>query len=179
MSTGPLPRTLDFRRAATREARVSGSLRPGDLPRLAPLLAGTDGTIEVSIDFHRDEEGRFLASLAVDAVLPVECQRCLEAVSQTLAPRSELAAVWSDDQARHLPASLEPVLAGEEEVDLWELVEEELVLALPPFSYHDDPACIDRLAPGGVQQEVLAEAPARDNPFEVLAQLKRDQDSGE
>ena len=143
MSTGPLPRTLDFRRAAAREARVSGSLRPGDLPRLAPLLAGTDGTIEVSIDFHRDEEGRFLASLAVDAVLPVECQRCLEAVSQTLAPRSELAAVWSDDQARHLPASLEPVLAGEEEVDLWELVEEELVLALPPFSYHDDPACIE------------------------------------
>ena len=133
----------------------------------------------MSIDFHRDGEGRFLAGLAVDAVLPVECQRCLETVNEVLAPRSELAAVYTDDQARQLPAHLEPVLTSDEEVDLWELVEEELVLALPPFSYHSDPACIDRLAPGGAQQEAPAEAPARDNPFEVLAQLKRDQDSGE
>jgi len=170
---------LDFRRAASREARVSGSLRPEDLPRLAPLLAGEGGVIEVSFAFHRDEEGRFLASLAVDAELPVECQRCLETVNETLTSRSELAAVWTDEQARHLPASLEPVLAAGEEVDLWELVEEELVLALPPFSYHDDQACIDRLVPGGAQREAPEEEPAKDNPFEVLAQLKRDRDSGE
>jgi len=170
---------LDFRRAASRGVRVSGSLQPGDLPRLAPLLAGGGGTIEASFAFHRDDEGRFLASLAVAAELPVECQRCLEAVTETLAPRSELAALWSDEQARHLPASLEPVLAFGDEVDLWELVEEELVLALPPFSYHADPACIDRLAPGEAQREPREAGPGRDNPFEVLAQLKRDRNPEE
>ena len=175
MLTEPLPQTLDIRNAAAKEATVSGVLEPVHLPRFRELLASDAGKIEAQFTFGKDEEGRYRVQLHLEGQVEVTCQRCLEAMPETVTADNQLALVWSDEQARHLPRHLDPLIATEEACNLWELVEDELILALPPFSYHDTEECKEILsgytAGPAVEEE---EGNARPNPFDVLAQLKSD-----
>ena len=57
---------------------------------------------------------------------------------------------------------------------MWELVEEELILALSPFNYHEAKDCneiLSGLAESAIEEEEVSQRP---NPFDVLAQLKLD-----
>jgi uncharacterized protein len=172
MLTEPLPRTLDVRKAAARGVSISGVLRPLDLQRFRLLLAEHAGVIQADLAFYRDEENRDLVHLVTAAEVAVTCQRCLQSMPLQVGSDSILAIVWSDDQARQLPRHLEPLIAEGESCNLWELVEEELILALPAFSYHETENCKESLA-GYIEpapDEVTDES--RPNSFDVLAQLK-------
>lgn len=180
MSVTPLPRTLDLRKPAMHKAHFEGSLTPADLHRLRGLLAADEGSIQAAISCSLDEEGRTVLSVDVDARVSVRCQRCLEIFQRPLGASSRLAVVRTDEQAAGLPEGLEPVLASQD-IDLWAVVEDELVLAMPVYSYHEDRTCIEQLA--GAEFTATAAAddkPAQnagtDGPFNKLAQLKRDLD---
>ncbi len=171
MLTEPLPKTLDVRKAAARGLSVQGALKPLDLQRFLDLLVDENGAIEVVLEFTRDEENRYLVNVAVKAEVSVECQRCLEPMPLSLAAENTLAAVWTDEEARHLPRHLDPVIT-DESCDLWRMVEDELILALPPFNYHAEEDC-NAILTGFSQAEppVVPDA-EKPNPFDVLAQLK-------
>lgn len=174
MSTAPLPRSLDIRKAAVRGVTLSGTLASRDLPRFQSMLADQDATIQVDLSFGKDEERRPVVGLALTASVAVICQRCLQPMPLELGGSSRLGIVWTDEQARHLPRDLDPLLVGEEGCNLWELVEEELILLMPQFNYHDTENCKQRLSEytgARPDEEPGAKAP---NPFEVLAQLKSD-----
>jgi len=174
MSTEPLPSTLDVRRAAARGVSISGALKPLNLPRFEALLAEGAGEIRVVLSFSRDEENRPVVQVQFEAQISVTCQRCLQPMALSLAGDNTLAIVWNDDQAKHLPRSLDPLIVPEEDCNLWELVEEELILTLPPFSYHDTEKCKKILSGYGKPEPEAAEGASRPNPFGVLAQLKSD-----
>ncbi|MFN2328874.1 MAG: YceD family protein [Chromatocurvus sp.] len=180
MSVTPLPRTMDLRKQAMHKAHFEGSLAPADLHRLRGLLAGDEGSIQAMISCDLDEEGRTVLAVDVDARVSVRCQRCLEIFQRPLVANSRLAVVRTDEQAAELPEGLEPVLAAQE-IDLWAVVEDELVLAMPVYSYHEDKKCIEQLAGAEFAATVAADdEPAQkaetDGPFDILAQLKRDLD---
>ena len=169
-----LPSTLDVRKAAGRGVSVRGTLKPLDLQRFRSLLADDDGAIQAELSFTRDEENRYIIHLALTAQVVVTCQRCLERLPITLACENTLGVVWTDEQAAHLPRHLEPLIVEEEACRLWEVVEDELILALPPFSYHDTEECQQILSRFNADQAPPVETVAVDkpNPFNVLAQLK-------
>lgn len=178
MLKDPLPNTLDVRKAAGREASIRGALRPQDLPRFRPSLAGDNGEIEAELAFSRDEENRSIVAVNVTARVEVQCQRCLETMTTGVTCSNLLAAVWTDEQARQLPSHLDPLLTGED-CNLWDLVEEELILAMPPFSYHEDFACNELLVAQDEEPPEPGERRQRPNPFDVLAQLKPGADKQE
>ena len=165
---------LDVRKAAVRGVSIQGTLKPIDLQRLRALLADDAGVIQAVLTFSRDEENRYLIHLELTAEVTVICQRCLESMSQTLACENTLAVVWTDEQAGHLPRHLEALVAEEEACKLWDVVEDELILALAPFSYHKTEECKQILARFNADQAPPeeAESAAKPNPFNVLAQLK-------
>ncbi|MEP6390990.1 MAG: YceD family protein [Halioglobus sp.] len=170
MLTGPLPNTLDVRKAATRELKVEGTLKPLDLQRFGALLASDEGRIQVAMVFSRDEEQRSVVQVDIDAQVKVVCQRCLQPMHLDIKADNTLAVVWNDEQARLLPRDLEALIV-EEDCLLWDVVEEELILALPQFSYHEQTECEIDLA--DFSHAPLPEAPSeKSNPFDVLAQLK-------
>jgi uncharacterized protein len=161
-----------MRKAAVRGVSISGTLSPLDLQRFRPLLAVDAGSIEAELSFSRDEENRYVIHVAVVANVSVTCQRCLEPLSLRVTSDNTLAVVWTDEQAAHLPRHLDPLIAEQEACGLWDLVEEELILAMPPFSYHETEECKERIA---VFSDPLPEegtAEEKPNPFNVLAQLK-------
>ena len=172
MLTEPLPTTLDVRKAAARGVGVNGVLNPVDLQRFRPLLASDEGSIRVELSFSRDEENRYLVHVSVAADVVVICQRCLEAMPESVASDNTLAVVWTDEQAAQLPRHLEPLIVEEQSCSLWDLVEDELILAMPSFSYHDTDECKKRIADFSDQEVVEAVEEKKPHPFNVLAQLK-------
>ena len=178
MSTEPLPSALDVRKAALRGARISGTLSVADLSRFAPMLAVADGEVEVTLDCFRDEDNRTLMRVMMAAEVQVSCQRCLESMPFRLASDSTLAVVWNDEQAACLPRYLDPLIVPGEDCNIYELVEEELILALPPYHYHDTDQCKQTTATFAPPAEPdSTEAPASGpGPFEVLARLKSGSD---
>jgi len=163
---------LDVRKAAARGVSVSGTLRPLELLRFQPLLAADEGTIEAQLSFSRDEENRYVIHVAVEADVSVTCQRCLEPMPAHLTSDNTLAVVWTDEQAAHLPRHLDPLIVAQDACNLWELVEDELILAMPPFSYHDTQECKERIAGFSDAAPEGSAAEDKPNPFNVLAQLK-------
>jgi len=172
MRSGPLPTSLDVYKAALRGARVCGQVAPGNLARLRGLLATDEGFVEARLECFRDEEQRTLVRIGVEAQLFVTCQRCLEPVSQMVRSESLLALVSSDAEAALLPGTMEPLVVPEQPCNPGDLVEEELLLALQPFAYHDADACRKTLAPYRSVDQGEDVGNGRPNPFNVLAQLK-------
>ena len=172
MLTESLLPTLDVRKAAIRGAVIGGGLQPLNLKRFRPILAGDEGVIAVKMIFSRDGENRFVVDVSVEADILAVCQRCLEAMPEHLSIESKLAVVWSDEEAASLPRYLDPLILSEDSCNLWELVEDELILAMKPFSYHDTGTCRSKTASFFdplLKEDVVEEKP---NPFNVLEQLK-------
>jgi uncharacterized protein len=146
---------------------LTGRVALDGLPRLAPSLAAS-GDAEYRLAFHLDSEHRAVASGHVAAELVVQCQRCLEPMVIGVDSDFSLAFVRGLDEAARLPGSYEPVVAEDGWVRPLDLVEDELLLSLPPVPLHDDRRCGAPATPGHG-------GPAADdakNPFAVLAALR-------
>lgn len=168
MLASPADRADPWRLAAQGRT-LAGRIALGSLPRLAPSLAGT-GDVEYRLAFHLDSEHRAVVSGQVTAELPVQCQRCLGPLVIAVDSRFELAFVRGLDEASRLPESYEPALAEAGWVRPADLVEDELLLALPPVPLHEDSGCASRLLPSAAGDPAAAtDAP---NPFAALAALR-------
>ncbi|WP_439107337.1 YceD family protein [Congregibacter sp.] len=181
MSAAPLPNRVNIRKAVTRSARYSGSLGAEQLPQFAELLDPRAPLINVTVEFGEDEEGQQFAAVEMQGSVVLECQRCLQPVVCELTPDSRLGIVPDDEQAKQLSAGLEPLIAVDE-VDLWEVAEEELALALPVVAYHPQGECeppkSDR--PSRSDNEELGSTDkASENPFSVLSSLLESNDTKE
>lgn len=170
MLTEPLPTTLDVRKAAAREVTVDGVLTLSKMARLQGVLASTDGHVEAQVAFSKDEENRFIATVIVRAEVEVSCQRCLESMPYRVESENRLAIVGDDERASQLPSQLEPWLVETEQGDLWGLVEDELILAIPIINLHESEDCNELLKEYREPPPVVEEA--ADNPFKALEQLK-------
>ena len=107
--------------------------------------------------------------LQASARLPLECQRCLQPVEAALDIDRWFQFVADEEAAAKMDADSEDdVLVLTRALDLYGLVEDELLLALPLVPRHD--ACP---APLLQLSEPLAEPPDKPNPFAALAALKR------
>jgi len=168
MLASPADRTDPWRLAA--QGRIlAGRLALGGLPRLGPLLVDP-GDVEYRLAFHLDSDHRAVVSGQVAAKLLVQCQRCLEPLAIAVDSRFELAFVRGLDEAARLPETYEPAVAEDGRVRPADLVEDELLLALPPVPVHADPACAGQpaAAPPGAE----ADGKNLTNPFAVLAALR-------
>ena len=142
---------------------------------LGKALVGrfSDGEVQVELYFSRDEQriATMHGHYQVDA--PLLCQRCLEQVVVPIDSECDVGFVTSDEAAKQLPRHYEPVIVGDEPLDLHALIEDELLLALPAVPMHPQQTCQH---PPGYRPETaeLEEKSEKPNPFSVLAKLKRD-----
>jgi len=177
MTHGALPHTVEVRTLAARHVAIAGPVEVTRMPRLSSAIAEASEPALVKCNFERDEEGRYIADVQVTMSVLVTCQRCLGTMTINLKSHSLLAAVWNDEQAQALPARYDPLIT-EGETDLWQLVEDELLLALPAYNYHSDERCgerTDRAMSAESTRVDTTEAHERTNPFSVLATLKNDE----
>lgn len=147
-----------------REGRVlEGELAVSGLERLHDLLAEVSGSISFRLQGYKSEHGELMLHLTVGGMIPLACQRCLQAISYQLDVDSLLEIIpegadMSQDELEDDTRDFLP-LAGE--LDVAEFVEDEILLALPVAPRHEKCGL-----PGA------ADAGERINPFATLAGLK-------
>ena len=175
MKTGALPKQLDLRGLAVRGVSIEGTVSPEDLPRLADSGIAIVDSGSAAFDFRRDEEARYVVAVCIEAKVVMQCQRCLSDMDVLVKSASLMACVWNDKEAAVLPATYEPLLV-DDTADLSDIVEEEILLAIPVSPIHEKEC---KSAEQRAALETDTEEPAaveetdeRDSPFAVLKRLK-------
>ena len=136
--------------------------------RLAPLLVSNDGMATGRIAFSR-AQGRIIADVTLEALPEVRCQRCLGSMSLPISSQSRVALVASESEVDAVPPELEVALAPEGRMRLADLVEEELLLALPGAPRHAEGHCPEESASSGRD---VTDEPAR-RPFADLGRMMK------
>ena len=151
-----------------REGRLKVSLPVASLPRLAEAIDG-DGAVDADLHIGRSTTGVALVAGQVKASVARSCQRCLDTVEQTVEIELALgvAAPGTDPE---LPVGYEVCEA--ESLTLGDLLEDEVLLALPMIALHDDRQQCGSLAKRVEKMKHQNESEPSRHPFAVLENLK-------
>jgi uncharacterized protein len=167
-SLKPLPKQGDPRKFAQQGISLQGFVPVTELPRLAEAVEETTGEVHVDLAFGISVEKKKVVTGHASAELALVCQRCLEKVIVPVESDISLGIVWDEEEAEKLPEYLDPWITGEGVANLYDMIEEEMLLSLPKVAYHQE-QCVDRqLFSSGKPVEVKKTK----NPFQVLEQLK-------
>jgi uncharacterized protein len=155
-----------------------GVIPLADLPRLAPLLTSTEGQAAFVLEFGRDAARRATVRVKVEATLALQCQRCLDTMMLPVNGESRLVVVDGPAEAERLPADVDPLLVEDEKLALRSLIEDELILAIPPSPMHSSDACAMKLQQINAAGEELTtgDVGSKAHPFASLASWRSDDD---
>ncbi len=172
-----LPEFIDPWHFAEIGKEISGHAKLSGFTRLTEVLVDTAGEAEFELRFRKGEKRRVHITGYVRAGLSLECQRCLEPVRIPVATELDVVVVEGYEEAGLLGDEFEPLLAGDKRIRLNEVIEDELLLALPQVPMHRQGECAASLDNTGWSPEQLDEEQAekKPNPFAVLADLKSKQ----
>jgi len=142
-----------------------GEVPVSKLSRLLPCLSSADGVLKVQMDFRLDERCIRTLKGTIEGSLSLVCQRCLEALRFPLELSFRLGIVTSVTDIDRLPEGYEPLLVSGEPLLTFDVVEDEVMLAVPAFPLHEGgQACVM-----AYENRPLA---VKDNPFSILEKLK-------
>ena len=159
---------VDCERWASERATLDREYPLADLPRLRDVLADPGGTLRARFEFARDERGRAIATVTIEATARWRCERCGLSFERPLRSSSDVEFV-ADERAEPSDGDREPVVAPGGRVRLADLAEEEFLLAAPLAPSCDEPERCAR-APRSARESVAA-APATRRPFDGLRDL--------
>jgi uncharacterized protein len=173
------PHKLDLRRFARDGARLEGvwpqdrftRLATGLMPPLADAPAPAVGWSAQGLQRAvQGGEPEVWLHLQVQTVARLECQRCLQPINELLKVHRPLRFVAGEDEAARLDEdSDDDVLALVPRLDLFDLIEDELILALPLVPRHE--ICPQPLAAAPAHPPA-ADKEERPHPFAALAALR-------
>ena len=170
------PLRLDVAALAKGGERLGGTWPLETLERLAASVLPGSAAASPAVAWHlagelraaKGSEPQVWLHASASAEVRLECQRCLKPMIEALRAERSFLFVNGEDVAAELDADSEDdVLALTRALDARELVEDELLLALPIVPRHD--VCPDPLS---IVEDDLPED-EKPNPFAKLAALKR------
>lgn len=139
--TRPMPddgsKLRDVSILADEGTRLAVEVSVARMARLADALVTPEGTATASIGFTR-EQGFVVADVQAEAFVTLRCQRCMQPFEVCVGSDSRVWLPHSEQAAERVPAEAELMLAPEGRLRMAELVEEELLLALPLAPLHGD-----------------------------------------
>ncbi len=164
-----LPEQIDPFRLARQRRVITGELPLHRMKRLEPLVSDASGGVaNVALEFGTDDMGVKFVHGRVTAALGMTCQRCLQPILQNVDAQFSLGLVTTRREADLLPPHYDPLLVEQDHIPLVDVVEDELLLALPIVAMHEEGAC--SAAHGA--HEVVPEDMKQKSPFAILEQLK-------
>ncbi len=165
-----LPVQIDPIRYAETRRELAGMLVLAKMARLGEALCDDAGEVQVQLNFGIDEEGYRYMRGTVSGELSLLCQRCMEPMAHRVELKLNLAIVGNATEAEALPSYYDPLMTGDQPLFLQDIIEDELLLALPIVPRHDED-CGLHVEQGSDETE-SGEPAGGDNPFAELAKLK-------
>jgi len=168
-----LPDFVDPWRLADVGKRLEGDVSLGRFSRLAQLVLSSAGDAVYTLDFFRDRQKRACVKLHVSAAFDMQCQRCMQAMRVEVESHPHLVVVEGIEEAEQLPEELEPLMLEKGRLRPLELLEDEILLALPQVPMHAEGECAVKLATAPMEEVEPKAGEQEENPFAALAALKR------
>jgi uncharacterized protein len=127
---------------ASERGALAGELDAAALARVADRLVEDGAPLRWRIEGTSDAAGRPAIALSLEGELPLECQRCLGVYRWPVDQRTKVLLARDEAELAALDgdSELEVVLAAAP-LDPADLVEDELVLAMPFAPRHPDGEC--------------------------------------
>jgi uncharacterized protein len=182
-----LPENIDPWRAVRSGLSFTGELALAAFPRLSKVLTAEGGKerVEYHVSFERDLDGRAMVGGLIRSRLRLPCQRCLGEVLVDVESPLRLALVRDDRAVAGMLTDLDPLVVIDDSLSLSDLIEDELLLAIPSVPRHgigdcQPPATSEDIAPRRSIEDMGSSAEAgggpeaageRPNPFAVLSAL--------
>ncbi len=167
---GVLPEQIATDQLLAAGGHLQGRLQLGSMLRLAailPLEQPAATTVEVDLKLVEDPQRRLWLEGRVRVVLALVCERCQETMDWPVSAEVGLYLARNDADAAEVGEEADVVIVGDS-LKLHELIEDEMILALPLVAKHPaGTVCGDQ----GLQGPI-AESGERDNPFAILKTLK-------
>ncbi|MGB9429064.1 MAG: YceD family protein [Gammaproteobacteria bacterium] len=170
--SGALPEYLDLTKAGQAPLRLTGQLNLNGLRRLGEAVTDSGGQAHVDLQVF-DAGGRKVVWGRVQADLSLTCQRCFGKLGVPVTADFNLAWVRRAEEAARLPETYEPLISADGRVQLADVIEEELLLALPMVARHERPSECGKMIPRASRPRAGAVDVALVKPFAALKALKR------
>jgi len=178
------PDIIDPWKAADGKRTFQGTMPINRMMRLEALLAPelkehddgllARGVAEFVARFSYDRQGLITIQLDVEAELPLVCQRSLEPYREKVKRRSLLTVIEDVAEQELIPEIYDPVLVEHRRMALLDIVEEELLLAVPQVPRNPVSVEIVLSTDGMVRSPSETEKEPTHKPFAGLAGLIRE-----
>jgi uncharacterized protein len=170
LMSAEVPEVLDAWRMVAARRGFEGRVPLSSMTRLREALVDAEGEVVYSLEFDRDALQVPYVELRIEAQLPLQCQRSLERFLLPVQVVQRLGLLREDGEADEavLPEGYEALaVPADGELRPAELVEDELILAVPVVAVKPGSESVERDWPVQPDDEIRA------NPFSVLAGLKK------
>ena len=144
MKPAAIPQYAIASRAIAASQRFRGAVQLAQLPRLAAQLADKQGALDVDLTADKDRAGAHWLKGTIQGELTLTCQRSDHPFQWAVDLHPELRLVYSDAEEKKLLAAAEPYRVEDDRLPLRDLVEDEILLALPMLPKCPDEDCAQR-----------------------------------
>lgn len=173
MTNVKLPKKLDPNKSAQKRSSYNGIYFANEMLRYTSAVVAVEPEVPVEVEFLKDAQSLTYFSGKMHSNVQLVCQRCNKVFDHSVSTEFCFSPVQGNEQIDTLPDAYEPVQVDDHgEVDLFELLEDELILSLPLVPLHSVDEC--SVKEENMQFGKIEPEPKRKNPFEVLKELKRD-----
>ncbi|HEY5702226.1 MAG TPA: YceD family protein [Gammaproteobacteria bacterium] len=161
-----LPQTIEPARLAMSGEKLAGQYAIDEMSRLVERLHDQSGIVDFHLAFKRDEDQKLtLITGDVSTEVSLICQRCLEPMSLSMKSQVNLGVIRKSVDLSILPRGCEPLYEEDAPFVLRDLIEDELILALPLAVMHEQNGCEATKLLDELNKSVIR------NPFSVLEKL--------
>ena len=159
MSARAVIDSLEFARAGQ---HLRGEAPVGELARLTDSLYDAGGKLKYELTGGLDARQRPRLQLAVAGSINLRCQRCLGSFAYPVAVRANLLVLTAEAGGETAEIDDLDGIPAAAETDVWSLVEDEILLAIPLSPRHAEDECSPAAKAAGNRAA---------SPFAVLAKL--------
>ena len=172
-----LPLHIDPFRLAAKENQLKGGIPLKQMKRLIKVLDSEQGEVLIDVLFSIGIDSVVKMTGQISSEVRLICQRCMGELKLPIKLDVQLGFVKTEAEMERLPAQYDANLIEQTPVMLADIIEDELLLALPPFPKHLSGGCTEKTIETDYSQmaeETNTESVKQENPFNILAKLKKD-----
>ncbi|MFV1984226.1 MAG: YceD family protein [Thiohalomonadales bacterium] len=172
-----MPQFIDPFRLADVGRMYAGNMPVKQMKRLLPLLKSSSSNeyLAITLAFDKDTNGVHFLAGSIVGTLTLLCQRCLTEMDFTINVDLLIAFLASEFDEEKLGQEYEPCIVNDTPIMLSDIIEDELLLALPAIPKHNDTQCSEQIThlTHTKSETVLSEDDKDTNPFSVLKDLNK------
>lgn len=158
---------------ANKEGELQFKWPVSEFKRLTELLLDDAGEVKVQLQGEYDHRKRCLLIANIEAQLTLECQTSFEPIMFEATRETTFCAVSTESQFSEVEEEYEPVLVEDGYLDIKQVIEDELILAVPLVANKSLDEIDQKMSFGELDEAEIAAAKKADNPFSVLENLKK------